>query len=228
MSQTQPAPFAEVREKGGGPGHASTRLWLATKRDMHRPAAEGCDILVLLPCLGLALCSKVMTPTAIVWGVNIDTPLKINLNWLDAHVAHVHVAHGKLAKDTPLCPQPDLGFYNVRTIKSRGYEQVLLLAVSCTACQVYLTDITCRLCRHLSSAVQHTQHLLSCVDRQRLVLAVPSICCGRPGSSRAEVGHCAHLGAILSSQCLRQAARANRPFAIGALYYVCLISNHAV
>ena len=41
MSQPQPGPFTEVREKGGGAGHASARLWLATKRDMHRPAAEG-------------------------------------------------------------------------------------------------------------------------------------------------------------------------------------------
>ena len=61
MSQPQPAPFAEVREKRvGGAGHASTRLWVATKRDMHRPACEGCADLVLLPCVGLALCSKVM------------------------------------------------------------------------------------------------------------------------------------------------------------------------
>ena len=30
-----PAPFAEVRHEGGGAGYASTRLWLATKHNMH-------------------------------------------------------------------------------------------------------------------------------------------------------------------------------------------------
>ena len=42
VSQPQPAPFAEVRQMGGG--HASTRLWLATKRDMHQPACKGCAV----------------------------------------------------------------------------------------------------------------------------------------------------------------------------------------
>ena len=49
VSHPPPAP---LRCEGGGAGYASTRLWLATERNMHWPARHGRAVLLLLPWPG--------------------------------------------------------------------------------------------------------------------------------------------------------------------------------